>query len=91
MAERRIEHTPSRTAEMTCLSRATSALETQPHWHSGDLLAVSLLPAPFRLLVHLPLYRCFHRHVLAPRGAYEYVIARTKFIDGVFESIGPWD
>jgi methyltransferase (TIGR00027 family) len=85
MGERRIERTTSRTAEMTCLSRAASSLESSSQLHSNDYLAVALLPDLFRLLVHLPMYRRFHRRVLAPSGAYEYVIARTKYIDGVFE------
>lgn len=85
MGGRRVERGTSCTAQMTCLSRAVSSLENDSHLRSGDRLAVALLPSFFQLLVRLPLYRQFHRRVFAPAGAYEYVIARTKYIDAVFE------
>lgn len=83
MSKRRIERATSRTAEMTCLSRAVSSLETSTQLRSGDHLAAALLPSFFQVLVHIPLFRQFHRRVFAPAGAYEYVIARTKYIDAV--------
>ena len=70
MGMRRIERATSRTAEMTCLSRAASSLERCSQLHSNDYLAMALLPGLFRLLVHLSLFRRFHRRVLAPSGAY---------------------
>jgi methyltransferase (TIGR00027 family) len=33
------------------------------------------------------LFRRFYRQVIAPKGIYEYAIARTKYIDGVFEEV----
>lgn len=69
---------------MTCASRAASSLETNCHYHSDDHLAVRLLPGFIRVLIHIPLFRRFFVHVLAPAGVYEYVIARTKYIDTVF-------
>jgi O-methyltransferase involved in polyketide biosynthesis len=83
--KKRIESKTSRTAEMTCLSRAASSLETNDHYHSGDHLAVSLLPAFARVLIHIPVCRRFFVRILAPRGVYEYVIARTKYVDAAFE------
>lgn len=85
MIERRIENTTSRTAELTCTSRAASYLETGSQYHSDDYLAVRLLPGFFRILVHIPLFRMLYRRVFAPPGIYEYVIARTKYIDAVFK------
>jgi methyltransferase (TIGR00027 family) len=85
VAKKRIESTTSRTAEMTCSSRAASYLETNGHYHSDDHLAVRLLPNFFRILLHIPLFRMFYSRVLAPEGIYEYVIARTKYIDAVFK------
>jgi methyltransferase (TIGR00027 family) len=82
---KRIEMTTSRTAEMTCISRAASYLETNRHYHSDDDLAVRLLPNFFRVLVHIPLFRTLYKHLFAPGGIYEYVIARTKYIDSVFK------
>jgi methyltransferase (TIGR00027 family) len=69
---------------MTCLSRAVSSLETDSHLRCGDHLAVVLLPSLFQVLVRIPLFRQFHRRVFAPAGAYEYVVARTKYIDEAF-------
>jgi methyltransferase (TIGR00027 family) len=83
VSKRRIEGSTSRTAEMTCLSRAVSSLETSSQLRSGDHLAVALLPSFFQVLARIPLFRQFHRRVFAPAGAYEYVIARTKYIDSV--------
>ena len=84
MSERRIESRTSRTAEITCLTRAASSLETSSPLRSDDHLAVALLPSVFAVLVRSPLFRQFYRRVFAPAGVYEYVIARTKYIDAVF-------
>jgi methyltransferase (TIGR00027 family) len=85
VTEKRIERTTSRTAEMTCVSRAISSLEANRCYHSDDDLAVRLLPDLFRMLVHIPLFRLLFRRVFAPAGIYEYVVARTKYIDAAFE------
>jgi methyltransferase (TIGR00027 family) len=85
VTKKRIETTTSRTAEMNCLYRAASSLEANCHYHSDDDLAVRLLPGFFKVLLHIPLFRTFFSHVLPPPGIYEYVIARTKYIDAVFK------
>lgn len=85
MTKKRIETTTSLTAEMNCLYRAASSLEANCYYHSEDDLAVRLLPVFFRVLLHIPLFRTFISHVLPPPGIYEYVIARTKYIDAVFK------
>ena len=81
MTSKRIETTTSRTAEMTCISRAASFLESDPRYHSDDHLAPKLLPGFFNALIHIALFRKFFVSILAPAGIYEYVIARTKYID----------
>ena len=70
---------------MTCLSRAASSLERNPHYHSDDHLAVKILPGFIKVLIHIPLFRKIFLRLIAPRGVYEYVIARTKYIDTAFE------
>ena len=70
---------------MTCASRAASSLENNYHYHSDDHLALRLLPSFVRVLFHVPLFRRFFVRILAPRGIYEYVIARTKYVDSAFE------
>ena len=83
--KRRIESTTSRTAEMTCLSRACSAFETNRYYKSDDRIAPLLLPGKLRPLLHVSLARKLFTKVAAPKGIYEYVIARTKYIDAVFK------
>jgi len=83
--EKRIERTTSRTAAMTCMSRAASYLESNRNYHSDDHIAVKILPRFIRVLIHISLFRNLLVRFLAPLGVYEYVIARTKYIDAVFE------
>ena len=85
--KRRIESTTSRTAEMTCLSRACSALETNQYYKSDDHIAPLLIPRGLKPLLYISLARKFLTKVLAPKGIYEYVIARTKYIDAVFKQV----
>lgn len=85
MRKKRIERATSRTAEMTCVSRAASSLETNDYYHSDDYLAVKLLPGFVKALIHLPLFRRLFVHRFAPTGVYEYVIARTKYVDTAFK------
>jgi len=82
--KRRIESTTSRTAEMTCMSRACSALETHGCYHGDDYIAPLLLPGWLKPILHVSLGRRLFARVLAPKGMYEYVIARTRYIDAVF-------
>ena len=85
MSGRRIETTTSRTAAWTCVSRAASSLESDNHYRSDDHIALLLVPTFLKLLLHMPLVRRFYSQVLAPKGIYEYTIARTKYIDAVFK------
>jgi len=85
MMGKRIDMTTSRTAAMTCVSRAASYRESNPYYHSNDHIAPRLLPRFMQVVVHVPwLRRSFVRYV-SPHGIYEYVIARTKYIDAAFE------
>ena len=70
---------------MTCLSRACSALETNPYYKSDDFIAPLLLPGGLKPLLHISVVRRLFAKMVAPKGIYEYVIARTKYIDGVFQ------
>ena len=83
--ERRIEKYTSRTAQMTCLSRACSVLEKDNHYKSDDTIAPLLVPGFIKSLLHIALARKLFSRMVAPKGIYEYVIARTKYIDAVFE------
>ncbi|MBN1615087.1 MAG: SAM-dependent methyltransferase [Deltaproteobacteria bacterium] len=84
MSERRIETKISRTAELMCLCRAISSLERNPYYRSEDQTALSLLPGFLNSLIRVPLFGRLLMKTLTAKGIYEYVIARTKYIDAVF-------
>jgi methyltransferase (TIGR00027 family) len=80
----RIETKSSRTAAMTCLSRATSYIDKRECYAGPDNIAYVLIPPFFKLLLKSGwLFRLFSRYFF-PNGIYEYVIARTKYFDAVF-------
>ena len=82
---RRIEKTTSRTAEWTCLTRAASSVERMEQYKSKDDIALLLVPTFFKWLLKVPFMRRLFAKMAAPRGIYEYVIARTKYIDHAFD------
>lgn len=84
MPVKRIEVKTSRTAEWTCMCRAISSLEKSPFYKSDDRLAITLLPYFLMLLIRIPFAGRLMLGIFAARGIYEYVIARTKYIDAVF-------
>ena len=84
MSGKRIDTTTSRTAEWTCMCRAASSFETDPNYRSDDVLAAILVPGFIRLLLRPRVGRAVFRRVIAAKGIYEYVIARTKYIDEAF-------
>jgi methyltransferase (TIGR00027 family) len=84
MAGKRIEVKTSRTAEWTCMCRAISSLEKSPFYKSDDRLATALLPYFLMLLIRVPFAGRLMLRIFAAKGIYEYVIARTKYIDTAF-------
>ncbi len=70
---------------MTCISRAISSLETDSRYRGDDYIAVRLLPGLFGFLVRIPFFRRVISRKIAPSGIYEYVIARTRYIDAIFK------
>ena len=82
---RRIETQTSRTAEWTCLSRAASYAETDERYKSGDWVAPLILPRYMQVLLKIGLIRQLFTGRIFVKGMYEYVIARTKYIDAVFQ------
>jgi methyltransferase (TIGR00027 family) len=81
---RRTDKKSSRTAGFNCMYRAASFLSTDPYYHSNDCVAPRLLPKFLFLLVKNRLIN-FHWRFF-PKGIYEYVVARTKYIDTVCET-----
>ena len=81
----RIETKTSRTAEFTCMSRAASYRETRECYKGTDNIAYALVPGFIKLLLRFPRFCHVYNKYLAPKGIYEYVIARTKYIDSIFK------
>ena len=63
MTEKRIGRTTSRTAAMTCMSRAASYLENNRYYHSNDHIAVKMIPGFLRLI-----FRYLRKPSRAARG-----------------------
>jgi O-methyltransferase involved in polyketide biosynthesis len=80
---RRIESKSSRTADFTCMYRAASYLEKNELYKSEDYIAPRLLPGLIKFLVKYKLIN--FNWTFFPKGIYEYVIARTKYIDNIFK------
>jgi len=85
MANKQIESGISQTAEWTCLSRAISSLEKDPCYKSDDTIALKLLPTRIKMIIGIPFVRKLFRKLVPAKGMYEYVIARTKYIDSIFK------
>ncbi|MRR31016.1 SAM-dependent methyltransferase, partial [bacterium] len=88
MPSHRIETRASRTADITCGCRAISYYESNPFLKSEDWVAPMLLPKQVQTLLKIPYADKLLRALLGPRGVYEWVIARTKYIDTLFEKAG---
>jgi methyltransferase (TIGR00027 family) len=80
--KKRIENKSSRTAAYTCTCRAASFLERNSYYKSDDFIAVKLLPGFVKLLIKLKILNLKSR--ISPKGIYPYVIARTIYLDSVF-------
>ncbi|OGM08221.1 hypothetical protein A2159_00495 [Candidatus Woesebacteria bacterium RBG_13_34_9] len=80
---RRIESKSSRTAGFICMYRAASYLEKNELYKSEDYIAPKLLPGLIKFLVKYKLIN--FKWSFFPKGIYEYVIARTKYLDKIFK------
>lgn len=85
--EKRIENEISRTAEFTCMMRSASFYEKTRQYKSNDYVAPLLVPKFFMPVIKIRPLRNFFINRFFPPGMYEYVIARTKFIDSVFQKV----
>jgi methyltransferase (TIGR00027 family) len=82
---RRVETRASLTAELTCICRAGSSVERNEYYKSEDNVALQILPNPIKTLIQNPFYRKLHFGFGAPKGLYEYIIVRTKYIDNIYK------
>ena len=79
----RIESKSSRTAGFNCMYRAASYLSKNQFYKSEDFVAPKLLPGLVKFFVKNRLVN--FKWSFFPKGIYEYVIARTKYIDRIFK------
>ena len=82
--KRRIETTTSRTAKMTTVSRAASYFEKNKQYKSDDFIATKFMPKLMIPFLRMRFTRNIFTKKIAPKGIYEYVISRTKYIDEIF-------
>jgi methyltransferase (TIGR00027 family) len=84
MSKRTEEPKASRTAGYTCFSRACANWEKDVRFRGPDDLAEVFLPPFAKVIQRHSVLRWLFIRRLAPAGIYEYVLARTKAIDGIF-------
>ena len=84
MAERTVEHKASNTAGYTCFARACGAKEKDERFRGPDNLAEIFPPLIPQILLNVPFLRNWFINKMFPSGIYEYVLARTKLLDGAF-------
>lgn len=80
----RIEHEISQTAKIMCMLRAMSFNENESCLKTNDYIAPQRMPGFIKLLIKFKTLRNAFKK-MSPPGAYEYVIARTKYIDSLVE------
>lgn len=84
--KRRIEVKESQTAEIICACRVISYYEKCPYLKSDDYVAPQIIPALKRWIVKSKFFKNLFLGKSAP-GSYEYVVARTKYIDSIFHDL----
>jgi methyltransferase (TIGR00027 family) len=65
------------------MTRAVSSLEANSHYRSDDHIARLLVPGFVKLLLRIPFARTLYK-AMVPKGVYNYVVARTKYVDAAF-------
>lgn len=83
---RRVESRTSRTAEFTCMIRYQSYLEKKEQYKSEDYITTVIINSFVKFLFKTSPIGKYLLKRFYPAGMYEYVIARTKFIDGEFRN-----
>jgi methyltransferase (TIGR00027 family) len=81
---RRIETRPSSTAVIMCLARAASYKDNRECYSGPDNIAHMLIPTFFKLLFKSSWLLRLYMRFIYQKGMYEYVIARTKYINSIF-------
>jgi methyltransferase (TIGR00027 family) len=82
----------STTAEMVCLLRAKSFNEKREFYKSDDYISVLISHQlnSFLSILHKSFVLGFEDfNPMLPTGIYEYIVARTRFIDNLFATLPP--
>lgn len=79
-----VNNKSSQTALVVCFIRAASYFEKIPQLKNKDFLAQKFIPGVFKLLFKFESFRRYFQRKL-PYGSYEYIVARTKYLDSVFQ------
>src|SRR5476649_1280654 len=80
----------SASAEITCLLRAKSFNEKRPLFKTDDFVAVLISDTFTSFSARMVKAFSFGTDILglgAPPGVYEYIVARTRYIDDIFRSL----
>jgi methyltransferase (TIGR00027 family) len=85
LTRRSVTHKPSKTAAGVAFLRALAAIDERAGFRGPDFLAAIFLDENGRRAVREPATRQWLRNNFLPPGAYEYIIARTAYFDGVVE------
>lgn len=85
MKNKRIEHKTSRTAEINCVIRGISFLEKDKDLKCEDFIAPQMIPDKVKPFLKIGLLKRLFKNSLVPKGMYEYIVARTKYFDEIFQ------
>jgi methyltransferase (TIGR00027 family) len=82
--KRSVEQKESNTAGYTCFCRACAHLEEDELFRGADYMANAFLPETVKSALGVPSQRKLIIKDRVPLGIYEYIMARTKHLDGIF-------
>ncbi len=82
--KRSVEQKESNTAGYTCFCRACAHLEEDELFRGADNMANVFLPESVKSALGVPSQRKLIIKDRIPLGIYEYIMVRTKLLDGIF-------
>ena len=82
-----IKEKVSKTARVTRFTRAMSYYDKNPYYHTDDYIAPLLIQLRYRVVVKNDITRYIYRKRYGASGVYEYIVARTKVIDDLFQKL----
>jgi methyltransferase (TIGR00027 family) len=75
----------SMTARVARFTRAMSYFDKNPYYKTDDYIAPVLIPSRYKIVVRNAITHFIYRKRYGTSGVYEYIVARTKLIDGIFQ------